>query len=108
MMPVKILFPSFIVCLVLLGGKRSQELCLFISSLESSMSKFGTGINELKINSLKMLPTGVIHHTLSHDQRSLLDTNNGTLQHNPILINLTIVWESTHWCDTLLSKISSG
>lgn len=93
---------------LLFTRKRSQELRLLIKRLEATVTKFGTGIDELEINLLEMLPTGMVHETLSKDERTLLDSDSGTLQHNPILVDLTVVWESTHGCDALLGKIGRG
>jgi hypothetical protein len=41
--------------LVLLGSKRSKELELFFGSLEASMTKLGTGIDELDVDLFQVL-----------------------------------------------------
>ena len=70
------------------------------------MTKLGTRVDELEINRLKMLTRGVSHQTLAKNERTLLDTDDGTLEHDPILIDLTIVDKTTHGSNALLGKIS--
>jgi len=53
-----------------------------------------------------MLPGGMLHQGLPHDERSLLDSDNSSLNHNPVLTDHTVVNKSTHGGDALLSKIS--
>jgi hypothetical protein len=92
----------------LLGSKRTKELSLLVSSLESTMTKLGAGIDEFKIDNLKMLPGGVVHHALSQNKRTLLYSNTCSLDHDPVLVDLTIVDESSHRCDSLLGQVGSG
>jgi hypothetical protein len=72
------------------------------------MSKLGTGIDELEIDDLEVLPGGMVLQTLSENQSTLLDSDTSTLDHDPILVDLTVVGESSHGSNTLLSKVSSG
>jgi hypothetical protein len=72
------------------------------------VSKLGTGIDKLDVDLLQMLARRVLHHRLTEDKRALLDTNNTSLEHDPVFVDLTIVDESTHGCDTLLGQISLG
>jgi hypothetical protein len=92
--------------LVLLGSQRTQELELFVGSLEATVSKLGTGIDKLDVDLLQMLARRVLHHALTKDKSTLLDTNDGALKHNPVFVDLTVVDESTHRGDTLLGQIS--
>mmetsp|Transcript_20463 Transcript_20463/g.30510 ORF Transcript_20463/g.30510 Transcript_20463/m.30510 type:complete len:355 (+) Transcript_20463:230-1294(+) len=55
-----------------------------------------------------MLTARVIHHTLTQDKRTLLNSNNGSLDHNPVIAHLTIVHKSSHGGNGLLSQISFG
>ena len=93
---------------MLLGSQRTHELGLFFGSLESSVTELGGGIDELDIDILQVLARSVLHHGLTKDQRSLLDTDNGTLEHEPILVDFTVVDESTHGCDSLFGQIGFG
>mmetsp|Transcript_10338 Transcript_10338/g.12133 ORF Transcript_10338/g.12133 Transcript_10338/m.12133 type:complete len:424 (-) Transcript_10338:42-1313(-) len=92
----------------ILSRKRTKELSLLIKRLETSMTKFRTGIDKLKINRLKMLPTGMVHETLPQNKRTLLNSNSRTLKHDPVLIHLTVMGESTHGRNALLGKIRSS
>jgi len=93
---------------LLFGSQRTQELCLFLTSLEPPMTHLGTGIDKLQVNSFQMLPTGMIHKTLPHNQRTFLTSSDGTLQHDPIFINFTIMWKATHRCNTLFGEVCLG
>ena len=72
------------------------------------MSKLRAGVDELDIDLLQVLARGVLEHRLAEDEGALLDTNDGALEHEPVLLDLTVVDESTHRCDTLLGQISLG
>mmetsp|Transcript_3561 Transcript_3561/g.4848 ORF Transcript_3561/g.4848 Transcript_3561/m.4848 type:complete len:304 (-) Transcript_3561:223-1134(-) len=71
------------------------------------MTKLTRSIDKLKFNLLKMLPAAVIHETLTHNQSSLLHSNNGALHHNPVIANLTIMNKSTHRRNALFCQIGS-
>lgn len=90
----------------MLGGQRSHKLELLLGGLETSVTEFGRSIDETKVDGFEVLSGGVVHHRLSQDKRSLLNSNNGSLKHDPVLIDLTVVNKSTHGCDGLLSQIS--
>lgn len=72
------------------------------------MSKLGTGIDKLDVDWLQMSAVGVLQHSLTKNKRSLLGSDNTTLEHDPVLVDLTVLDESTHWGDTLLGQISSS
>jgi hypothetical protein len=72
------------------------------------MSKLTTGIDEFDIDRLEMLPGGMVHHALSKNERTLLHSHTSSLEHDPILIDLTVMNESSHGCDSLLGKVGSG
>jgi hypothetical protein len=94
--------------LVGLGSQRTQELGLFFGSLEASVSHLGRSIDELDVDRFQSLLGAVLQHRLSKDQRSLLHTNNGTLKHEPVLVNFSVMDKSSHGGNTLGSKISLG
>lgn len=45
---------------------------------------------------------------LSEGDDTLLGAHAAALEHDEIVVYLTVVWESTHGCDTLLSQIVLG
>jgi hypothetical protein len=93
---------------LLLGSQRTQELGLLFGGLEASVSELGGGIDELEVDLFQVLSGSVLHHGLTKDQRSLLDTDDGTLEHEPVLVDFTIVDESSHRGDSLLGQIGFG
>src|SRR5210317_1738889 len=92
--------------LVLLGSQRSEELGLLLGSLEPSVSKLGRSIDEAKVDSLHVLPGGMLHQGLTQDQRTLLNTNTGTLDHDPVLTDHTVMDPATHGVNSLLGQVS--
>ena len=94
--------------LFLLGSQRTQELGLFFGSLETTMSKLGTGVDELEVGGHEVVARSVLHQRLSQNQRTLLNTNNGTLEHEPVFLDFTIANETTHGSDSLFGKIGVG
>ena len=72
------------------------------------MAELRAGINEAKVDALQVLPRGMCHEGLSQDKRSLLDTNNGALEHDPILADHAVVHKTTHGGDRLFGEIGLG
>ena len=93
---------------LLFRSQRTQELCLLLGGLEPSMSKLGTSINESQVNALQVLPRRVSHQCLTKDEWSLLDTHHGSLEHDPILTDHTVMDKSTHGSDALFGQIRLG
>ena len=42
---------------------------------------------------------------LSESEDSLLGADHTSLDHNEVILNLSVVRESTHWCDRLIGDI---
>ena len=72
------------------------------------MSHLRGSIDELEVDGFQRLLGAVLQQRLSENQRSLLNTNNGTLKHEPVLVDLSVVDESSHGGDTLGGKICLG
>jgi len=89
----------------LFGSQRTHEFGLLVGGLESSVTKFRGSIDKLEVDVLQVLARSVLHHGLTKDQGSLLDTNNGSLEHEPVLVDFTIVDKSSHRGDSLLGQI---
>jgi len=92
----------------LAAGQRSLELELLLGSLEASVSELGAGVDELNVDSLKVLLGAVVHHTLPEGKSTLLGTGGGTLEHEPVVLDNTILDEATHGGDALLGKVGGG
>lgn len=69
------------------------------------MTELGGGVDPLKVNLLSSLAgsLGVESFTESHD--TLLDTGDGALDHNEVVLDLTVLDEATHGGDLLLGDI---
>jgi len=89
--------------LLLLAG--SQESILLLLGLESSVSELGAGIDELEIDLLQGRSLGVLQQAFSESQDSLLWSNDATLDHKEILTDNTVMGETTHGGNWLLSEI---
>mmetsp|Transcript_28676 Transcript_28676/g.42472 ORF Transcript_28676/g.42472 Transcript_28676/m.42472 type:complete len:338 (-) Transcript_28676:127-1140(-) len=72
------------------------------------MSTLTGSIDKFEVDRLQVLPGGVVHHALPQDKSTFLDSNHGSLEHDPVLIDLSIPDESTHGGDSLLGNISLG
>jgi hypothetical protein len=81
------------------GGKILLEgtlvLLLLRRGLESTVSKLGRGVDPLEADLLEGSSGGLREHGLSESHNSLLDTRNGTLEHDEVVVDLTIADETT-------------
>jgi hypothetical protein len=91
---------------LLLGG--AKECSLLLLGLELSVSKFGRSIDELEFDLLQSGALGLGNESLSQGDGSLLDANDAALDHEPVLVDLTVMGESTNGGDGLGSKIEVG
>jgi len=95
-------------CFLNLSGLGTIEFASFFSSLESTVTHLTGGIDELKVDLFKSSSTDLRNQTLSQDQSSLLGTNTATLDENEILLDNTVVGETSQRSDTLFGQISSS
>jgi len=86
-----------------LGG--THELGLFLGGLESAVTVLGRGIDELEVDGLVVRAAGTGDKRLSHGDGTLLAAGNASLKHDPILVDHTIVGETTKRGDRLLGQI---
>jgi hypothetical protein len=92
----------------LLGGEGSEELVLLLEGLELTVTDLGRGIDELNLDLLGSAVLGLGEVALSEDDGSLASSNDSTLHHNEVLVDLTVVGETTKRSDVLLNGISFG
>ena len=69
------------------------------------MTKLGACVDELEIDLLQGSLLCVDEKGLSQGEDTLLRANATTLNHDEILLNLTIVGEATHGVDGLVRKV---
>jgi hypothetical protein len=95
-------------CLTALGSQSSEKLVLLFQGLESAMTVFGGSVDKLDIEWLQVRSLGGGDNALAESDGSLAGSTNSTLNHQPVLIDFTIVRESTNRGDRLLSEIHFG
>jgi len=93
---------------LLLGSLGSEELASFFSSLESTVSHLGGGIDELKVDLFKSGSANLRNQRFSQDKSSLLGTNTTTLDEDEVFSDNTVVGETTQRSDGLFSQIGSS
>lgn len=86
----------------------SHDLLLLLNSLESSVTVLGGGVNELDIDLLSLPGFGGGEDGLTENNWSLSGTSNSSLNENVVLVDNTVVGESTEWSDVLDDGISSS
>jgi len=87
------------------SGLGSEELASFFSSLESSVTHLGGGIDELKVDLFKSGSANLRNQTLSQDKGSLLGTNTTSLDDDEVLLDNTVMGETTQRSDGLFGQI---
>jgi len=85
--------------------ERSHESKLVGACLEATMTKLGAGIDELEVDLLGETLAGQSKQRPSESQHSLLGSLAGSLNHQEVLLHLTVVNESSHGSDRLLGNI---
>lgn len=83
----------------------SHEGRLISGCLEASMSHFGAGIDEFKIDGFQCRALSVYQQGFSQSDDTLLGTSTATLDQEEIVANFTIKGETTHRRDGLVSDI---
>merc|ERR1711962_511276 len=85
--------------------QQPHEALLLLIVLESAMSKFGRSVDELQCDLLQSFPTCLSQQTLPQSEHSLLGSWYTALQHHEVFIHLSVMRETTHWREGLLSNI---
>jgi hypothetical protein len=72
------------------------------------MTVLGRGVDELDVGGLGVRSADRRHDGLSKGNSALLSASNAALNHEPVLVDNTVVGEATHGGDGLLSEVSVG
>jgi hypothetical protein len=88
---------------LVLGG--THKLALLLEGLEATMAELGGGIDELELNLLGGDTAGLNEEGLTESDDTSLDTGNGTLDHDEVVLDQTEVSEATNGVDVLLGQI---
>lgn len=79
---------------VLLEG--TLDLLLLGRGLVSTVTELGRGVDPLELDLLEGAAGGVDEHGLAESHDTLLDTRDGTLEENEVVLDLTVADEATH------------
>lgn len=71
------------------------ELLLLRRSLEGTVTKLGRCVDPFQLHLLQRLSGSVSEHGLAQRHDTLLDTRDGTLDHDEVVVDLTISDETT-------------
>jgi len=85
--------------------ERTHEAGLVLGGLEATMTKLGTGVDEFERNFLYKPLLSQSLQGLSKSQDTLLVSNAGSLDHEEVLLHLSVVREATHGSDGLIGQI---
>jgi len=94
--------------LLLLGSLGTEEFTSFFSSLESTVTHLGSGIDELKVDLFKSGSGNLGNQRLSQDKGSLLGTDATTLDEDEVFSDNTVMGETTQRSNGLFGQISSS
>jgi hypothetical protein len=83
----------------------AHELGLLLGGLESAVTVFGGCIDELDVQRLVVRAASTGDQRLSQGDGALLATSDASLQHDPVLVDNTIMRETTDGGDALLGQI---
>jgi len=98
-------FPPTLLDILLEGA---HEALLLLGSLEATVTELGRGVDELEGDLLEGGGLGVGEEGLPEGENPLLDTNAATLDHEEVLVDNTIVGETSEGGDGLLGEIELG
>jgi len=93
--------------LVNVGGS-SVESSLFFGSLESTVTDLAGSIDEFQADLFVGSSANLREQTLSEDKSSLSKTDASTLDHDVVIVNDTVVGETTHGGNVLFGQVVGG
>lgn len=72
------------------------------------MTELGGGIDGFEVDLLQIFSFVVGQQRFPQNDRSLSDSHARSLDHDEIVLNLTVMWEASDWIDGFLGQISLG
>ena len=76
--------------------------------IDATHAELGRRIDELELNLFKVTTAGMNHETLADGNDTLLCARNGSLEHEEVVLDDTVMRESTHGRDGFLGRIGFG
>jgi hypothetical protein len=86
----------------------AHELSLLLDGLESTVTELGGGIDALEVDLLQVLSLVVNQEWLSEEDWSLSHAHARSLDHDEVVLDLTVVWEATNGVDALFGQVGLG
>jgi len=86
----------------------SHKLSFFLDGLESTVTEFGGGIDGFQVDLFQILSFVVNQQWFSENDWSLSDAHAGSLDHDKVVLDFTVVWEASDWIDGFFSQIGFG
>lgn len=90
---------------LVLGGEGSKELVLLLDGLVLTVTNLGGGIDELDVDLLEGGVSGGGEDGLSEDDGSLSGSDDASLDHHEVVVDDTVVGETSERSDVLLDGI---
>jgi len=88
-----------------LAGKFAHEFVLLGVGLEATMSVLGRRVDELDLELLGLPRLGAWEQSLADNDRSLAGSHDATLDQEEVIVDFTVVRETTHWGNVLVNGI---
>lgn len=89
-----------------LWGKRSEELVFLLEGLEFTVTNLWRGIDEFDFHLLESSIGSLREDWFSKDDGSLSGSNNASLNHDEVVVDFAVVWETTKRSDILFNGVS--
>jgi len=86
----------------------SHKLSFFFDGLESTVTEFGGGIDGFQVDLFQIFSFVVGQQWFSENDWSLSDAHAGSLDHDKVVLDFTVVWEASDWIDGFFSQIGFG
>jgi len=86
----------------------SHKLSFFLDGLESTVTELGGGIDGFQVDLFQIFSFVVGQQWFSENDWSLSDTHAGSLDHDKVVLDFTVVWEASDWIDGFFSQIGFG
>jgi len=90
------------------GLERSKECGLFFECLESTVTELRGCVDELEVDLLQISATRVDHERFTDRDNTLLGSGYRALEQQEVVLDDTVVGETTHGGDGLLGGINLG
>lgn len=88
--------------------ERTQERMLLRLGLERAVSKLGARVDKFELDFFQIPTAGVDHQALADRDHALLGARDRALEHEEVVLDDTVVRESTQWRDRLVRRVRVG